>query len=36
MLQGGTEGVHSVVIGYVQPNGQKIASADPNGDWFTK
>ena len=33
--QGGM-GVCRVVVGCVQPDGWKITSADPNGDWFTE
>ena len=34
MPQGGMESVCRVVIGCAQPDGWKIASADPNGDWI--
>ena len=32
--QGGMEGVCRVVVGCTQPDGWKITSANPIGDWF--
>ena len=34
MPQVGMEGMCRVVIGYAQPDGWKITSADPNAGWF--
>ena len=34
--QGGMEGVCRVVIHFTQPDGWKITSANPNGDWFNE
>ena len=34
MPQGGMEGMYRVANGCTQPDGRKVSSADPNGEWF--
>ena len=33
---GGMEGVCRVIVGCMQPDGWKITSVNPNGDWFSE